>query len=216
MTCLVKICGVTNLEDAQAAIKERADLLGFIFVAKTPRHISTEAARMIIESLPETTKTVGVFQNEEVDKVNSIASQLKLDYVQLHGQESIEYCKQVTSPIIKVLELNGDDLDREQFASECAKYSDVAEFILVDRPKKAAQTGADWLRSTVEFLKVNKSLKTPLLLAGGLNCDNIHYVIDELSPYGIDCASGVEASPGIKDHNKLKQFMTEIKGELVS
>jgi phosphoribosylanthranilate isomerase len=213
MTCLVKICGITNLADAQAAVQEGADLLGFIFVSDSPRNISPEAARLIIDSLPESTKTVGVFQNEELDTVNSIAKQLKLNYVQLHSEEELEYCDAVMSPIIQVLKLYQHS-DFKKFANQCELYSDVAEIILVDRPKEL-KTDKDWLENTVAFLKTGNICKN-LILAGGLNCDNVRSVIDELAPYGIDCASGVESSPGVKDHHKLKQFMTAIKGELVS
>jgi phosphoribosylanthranilate isomerase len=213
MTCLVKICGITNLEDAQAAIKEGADWLGFVFVEESPRSITPAAAHLIIESLPDTTKTVGVFQNEKLKTVNEIANQLNLNYVQLHSEEELEYCDAIERPIIQVLKLYQHS-NFEQFASQCKLYSNVAEFILVDRPKELKMY-ADWLKLTVAFLKTGKIWQN-LILAGGLNCDNIRYVIDELSPYGIDCASGVEASPGVKDHKKLKQFMSEIKGELVS
>jgi phosphoribosylanthranilate isomerase len=216
MTCLVKICGITNPEDAQAAIHAGADLLGFIFVETSARYICPKAANRIIETLPQSTKTVGVFQNEELSEVNDITMQLKLDYVQLHGHEDLEYCDQVNAPIIKVISLDCEDSSFEQFKTNCDIYSDDVEFILVDRPKSSPQPGEQWLQSAVAFLKTQNIYRPPLMFAGGLNCNNIRYVIDELSPFGIDCASGVESSPGVKDHDKLKRFVEAIKGELVS
>ncbi|MDR3613409.1 MAG: phosphoribosylanthranilate isomerase [Candidatus Obscuribacterales bacterium] len=216
MTCLVKICGITNLADAQAAIHAGADLLGFIFVETSPRHISPRAANQIIETLPQSTKTVGVFQNEVLGVVNDVAMQLRLDYVQLHGHEQLDYCDQVSAPIVKVLSLDCDDSSFEQFKINCDIYSEDVEFILVDRPKSALEPAEQWLQSAVKFLKTQNMHRPPLMFAGGLNCDNIRYVMDELSPFGIDCASGIESSPGVKDHDKLKRFVEAIKGERVT
>lgn len=216
MTCLVKICGITNLGDAQAAIAERADMLGFIFVAASPRSITLEDAKSLIKKLPRTVKLVGVFQNEDAQIVNETALLLQLDYVQLHGKESVEYCSKINTPIIKVLELDGEDSCFEEFADNCAKYGSVAEIILVDRPKTAIKSGSDWLEATVKFLESTKNSQLPLMVAGGLNSENIRYVIDRVTPFGVDCASGTETSPGFKDHLKLKRFMTAVKGELVS
>ena len=206
----VKICGITNLEDAQLSAKFGADALGFNFYAKSPRYITPENAREIIEQLPPKVLKVGVFVNESLDKIVEIAETAKLDALQLHGEETPEFARQLKSKtnleIIKAFRVS------PEFKPEDVLQYEV-DAILLDAysPKEHGGTGEtfDW-----EIAKKVQEIFPKMYLAGGLNDINIVRVIDDVEPFAVDACSGVELEKGLKDEIKLINFVTKGKTDL--
>jgi phosphoribosylanthranilate isomerase len=201
VTVRIKICGITNKEDALAAAHLGADALGFVF-APSPRKISAESAREIIKVLPPFVKTVGVFVDEDPERVSSVAARCGLDILQLHGSESVEYCSSFDSRVIKAVRLQSRDE-----LKNLSKYANVVDALLLDTyvPNKLGGTGIpfDW-KLAVEAGRYGR-----IILAGGLNPENVAAAISMVKPYAVDASSGLEKSPGVKDHEKMTQFMRE-------
>jgi phosphoribosylanthranilate isomerase len=199
----VKICGITNLEDAQLSVKFGADALGFNFYKKSPRFIEAEKVREIVEKLPRKVLKVGVFVNESLENVAKIAETAKLDAIQLHGEETPEFCRQVKEKtnleIIKAFRVSPD------FTPEDVLKYDV-DAILLDayNPKEHGGTGEtfDW-----EIAKKVQELFPKMYLAGGLKHENISRLIDRIKPFYIDVCSGIESEKGKKDKVKLINFL---------
>lgn len=203
----VKICGITNLEDARFASGALVDYLGFIFTEKSKRYIDPEKAGAIINWV-EGPEKVGVFMNQPLDDVNLLAKFSGIDYVQLHGQETVEYCQLIEKPIIKVVHVS-ETSSREELEMKVALYSEVAEFLLFDTQNNGEYGGTgktfDW--SLLKDIAGEK----PFFLAGGLNPDNVYEAIDLVQPYAVDVNSGVEEEPGLKDFEKIERLMANLK-----
>jgi phosphoribosylanthranilate isomerase len=201
MPVRIKICGITNKEDALAAAHLGADALGFVF-APSPRKISAESAREIIKALPPFVKTVGVFVDEDPERVSSIAAMCGLDILQLHGSESVDYCSSFDRRVIKAVRLQSRDE-----LKNLSKYVSVVDALLLDTylPNKLGGTGVtfDWTLA-VEARKYGR-----IVLAGGLKPQNVAAAISMVKPYAVDASSGLERSPGVKDHEKMAQFIRE-------
>ena len=201
----VKICGITNLEDALLAADLGAQALGFIFYSKSPRSIKPEAARDIISSLPPLVLSIGVFVDEEAGVVREVAATVGLDWVQLHGQESSEYCRALKRRVIK-----GFRVQDESSLAVLPDYRDAVQALLLDtyRPGTPGGTGEtfDWelARRAQDY--------GPIILAGGLTAANISQAITVAQPAAVDVASGVEAGPGVKDPEKLRAFFAAVSG----
>jgi len=201
MTVRIKICGITNKEDALAAVRLGADALGFVF-APSPRKVSAESAREIIKALPPFVQTVGVFVDEDPERVSSLAAVCGLDILQLHGSESVDYCSSFDRRVIKAVRMQSRDE-----LKNLSKYVDVVDALLLDTylPNKSGGTGItfDW-RLAVEARRYGR-----IILAGGLNPENVAAAIGMVKPYAVDASSGLERSPGVKDHEKMAQFVRE-------
>ena len=199
----IKICGITNEEDALCAAKLGAAALGFIFYPPSGRYVSPEQARQIINILPKSLVKVGVFVNESAVEVKRIVEYCGLDFVQLHGDESPEYCSQFPiAQVIKAVELkNENDL------SHALGY-DVAA-ILVDS-RHAGLYGGTGKKANWELACRIKNKKL-LILSGGLNGENIKEAIEKIAPHALDINSGVEKSPGKKDHIKLARLFDVVR-----
>lgn len=201
----VKICGITNLEDALAAINGGADALGFNFYHRSSRFIAPAAARRIIEELPAHTLAVGVFVNERSpEDVERIATESGVGAVQLHGDESPAYCRALkTRFLIKALRA-GEDFMPEQ----ALEYETDA--ILLDAFDTHARGGTgrsfDW-----QLARRTRELVPKLFLAGGLTVENVAQAISAASPYAVDACSGLESAPGRKDPQRLRAFIKAAK-----
>lgn len=197
----VKICGITNLEDALCAAENGASALGFIFYPQSPRCIDPQKAGEIIDRLPLHLVKVGVFVNEKEQTLREIFEGCRLDMLQFHGDESPEYCGKFPSRgVIKALELKTDeDLNR-------VSDFDVAA-ILVDA-RHAGLYGGTGKTSNWEMAKM---VSKPLILSGGLNEDNVLAGLGKVMPAALDINSGVEKRPGKKDAGKIKRIMQKIK-----
>jgi len=206
MTFRIKICGITSLEDALLAADLGADALGFIFFAKSPRHVAPETARKIIAQLPPFVASVGVFVDEAATVVQELAAKVCLDWVQLHGQESPEYCRGLGRKVIK-----GFRIKDEKSLMELEPYRDAVQAFLLDTYKKGQVGGTgevfDW-QLALEAKKYGR-----IILAGGLSPDNVARAIEVAGPDAVDTASGTEAAPGKKDPAKLSAFFKAVRGK---
>lgn len=198
----IKICGITNPDDAINACTCGADALGFIFYKKSPRYVTPETAKHIIERLPRDTAVVGVFINHDIHAVKEIYAFCGLDLIQLHGDESPEYCRQFPESIlIKAFSPRSEeDLDIIK--------SYPARAVLIDA-RDAGLYGGTGKQSNWEMATRIKDMST-LILSGGLNPDNIMEAVKTVSPHAVDVNSGVEVSPGKKDPEKVKNIIEMI------
>lgn len=207
----VKICGITNIEDALLAVELGAHALGFVF-AESPRRVTPDRALDIIYELPPFVTTVGVFVNHPADDVQRIAQYCGLSAVQLHGDETIEYCRQLQIQAIKAFRMrNYTEIEEWLFkeneyeASTLLEPSKNVTAYLVDAYAKG-QYGGTGLHLNWELVRDLRSRK-PLILAGGLDPKNVALAIKVVKPYAVDVSSGVELQPGKKDKYKLREFM---------
>ncbi len=199
---LVKICGITNIDDAQVAVESGADMIGLIFYPPSPRYVTPEQARRIVESLPPALPAVGVFVNETVETVRRITRESGVRMVQLHGEESAAMCRQVPWPVIKAFRFT------EHVRPEMMADYDVTAFLVEGFHASlygGGGTQADW--SQVATLHSYGRI----ILAGGLTPDNVQEAIRIVRPYAVDVGSGVEATPGIKDPQKVQAFIRHAK-----
>jgi phosphoribosylanthranilate isomerase len=195
----IKICGITNIEDACFAAASGADAIGFIFHPPSPRYVTPETVKKIIEELPHHIITVGVFVNMDSQEVKRIMTLCSLDMVQLHGAESPAFCSQFPrSRVIKALALRGED-----DLAPLHEYPVKAMLVDAFDPQRHGGTGerADWALAA----KVKEH--HPLILAGGLSLANIQEAIKAIAPDAVDINSGVESAPGHKDHIKVKEII---------
>jgi phosphoribosylanthranilate isomerase len=200
----IKICGITNSGDALLAAELGAHALGFIFYQKSPRYVAPDKARHIVGQLPPFVATVGVFVDEDPAKVRELASLAGLDWLQLHGSESPDYCRSLGRRVIKGFRVKGDEI-----YAQIKAYQGAAQAFLLDTYKPGTPGGTgetfDWELAR----QVNKC--GPIILAGGLTPDNVAQAIHIAQPAAVDVASGVEAAPGKKDPEKLRAFFEAIK-----
>jgi len=201
----IKICGITNLEDALLAADLSADALGFIFYPPSPRSIAPDAARAIIAQLPPFVSTVGVFVDEAADIVKKLAATVGLNWLQLQGKEPPEYCRALDRRVIKVFRVQD-----EKSLADLAAYQGAAQAFLLDTYKKGQVGGTGETFNWDLALEAKKY--GPIILAGGLTAENVAQAISVAQPAAVDVASGVEAAPGKKDPVKLQAFFAAIKG----
>lgn len=202
MRTRVKICGITRIEDALAAVDAGADALGFVFYSKSPRAVSVADAASIISRLPAFVTSVALFVDAEPELIERVIEEAQVDLLQFHGNESAQQCSQFGRPYIKALRMKPDlDLNQQMLA-----YAD-ARGVLLDAytPGIPGGTGEqfDWSRIPAELAK-------EITLAGGLDSSNIAAAIEQVRPYAVDVSGGVELSKGIKDAKKLEQFIAEV------
>lgn len=202
----VKICGITNPDDAAAAVEAGADALGFICYRKSPRYVEAEEIKRIVAGLPPFVLTVGVFVNEESKAVRDVMDACGLAIAQLHGDETAGYCETLGRPVLRALRLQN-----RSSLLQLAEYrgrAGVRGFV-VDAFSKEMYGGTgqvvDW------ELAAEVARAAPIVLAGGLVAENVEEAIRKVRPYGVDVSSGVEGSPGRKDHRKLAAFVRAAK-----
>ncbi len=200
---MVKICGITRQQDAEAAVDHGASAIGFIFWPGSPRFIDPYRARRIAKALPPFISTVGVFVNQPREYINGVASLVPLSVVQLHGDESPAFAAQLSRPVMKAI-------TRREHASEWPRQ--VTLLVDVHDPVKRGGTGhvVDWT------MAAGVARDRHVVLAGGLTPDNVADAVAAVQPWGIDVSSGVESSPGIKDERRMAALFAAINGSRVS
>ena len=203
LTVRIKICGMTNTGDAVAAAELGADAVGFVF-APSPRQVSAEKAREIIMALPPFIQTVGVFVDEDPEKVSSVAAFCHLGLLQFHGKESAAYCRRFGQRVIKAVRVQHQDR-----LEGCSEYSSVVSALLLDTYVSGRSGGTgltfDW-NLALEAKRYGR-----IILAGGLNPDNVAAAISAVKPYAVDASSGLEKEPGVKDHEKMARFIQTVR-----
>ena len=199
----IKICGITNLNDALDAVRLGADALGFVFYPGSKRYIEPVKAKEIADSLPPFVKKVGVFSNEKADVVREVSGIVNLDLLQIHGDETPAYCDSLDSPYIKAFRLKDANT-----LGEVNQYN--TNYILFDTYSSDEYGGTgrafDW-----DILKNHPFENKYVILSGGLNPGNIKEAVNLLQPYAVDVSSGVEESPGKKDIGKIKKFIEAVR-----
>ena len=209
-----KICGITSIEDALNVCNAGVDALGLVFYAKSPRNVSSMQAAKICSALPPFVTTVGLFLDATEDFVSKVLETVPLDLLQFHGSESPEYCTSFNRPYIKAVGMkeflqseNQEDIEAS-FKKYTSQYPQAQGFLVDSHGTgKAGGTG-----ETFNWKKVPKNLDKPIILAGGLCAENISEAIQTAdSIYGVDLSSGVESAPGIKDKQKIKTLMKNIR-----
>ena len=198
-----KICGITRIDDALAAIDAGVDAIGFVFYAKSPRAVNAAQARAIIAALPPFVTTVGLFVNASACELNETLDAVPLDLLQFHGDETPEQCEGYHRPYIKALRVKaGDDI-----AAACAAYA-CASGILLDTYVEGVPGGTG---QAIDWSLIPQGLSKPIILAGGLSVHNVAQAIAQVQPYAVDVSGGVEMSKGIKDHDKIRAFMQAVR-----
>ena len=202
----IKICGITNLEDALAAIHYGADALGFVFYPPSPRNISIEKASDIIKQLPPFVTSVALFVDEKPIQIKKVIDLVKIDLLQFHGNEDEEFCQQFSRPYIKAIRMK-DDMDLRQ---SIVAFSS-AKALLLDTYVKGIPGGTG---ESFNWEQVLKQKNKAIILAGGLNAENISLAIKTVQPFAVDVSGGVEKegleNKGIKDHTKIKHFIQAV------
>ncbi len=197
----VKICGITSAEDASAAVKAGADALGFVFVPGTPRLVHPEAAERIVAGLPPFVTAVGVFVDQPLEEVLRIASRCNLQAVQLHGDEPEDYSRRIPLKVIKAVRVR-DAWDLRPVSTYPAHAFLLDAFV----EGQAGGTG-----TTISWdLAFQVKDRAPIILSGGLRPETVGLAVRRVRPYGVDVSSGVEACPGRKDHQKVREFIAAV------
>jgi len=201
-----KICGITRIEDALAAVEAGADAIGLVFYAKSPRAVNVQQARAIIAALPPFVTTVGLFVNASRCELGEILDAVSLDLLQFHGDETPAECEGYHRPYIKALRVKaGDDI-----AAACKAYSG-ASGILLDTYVEGVPGGTG---EAFDWSLVPQGLSKPIILAGGLSAENVAEAIARVRPYAVDVSGGVEQSKGVKDHAKIRAFIQAVRSSM--
>ena len=202
MRVRVKICGITRVEDALIAVENGADAIGLVFYAPSPRHVSIAQAIEIVNKIPAFITVVGLFVNAEASFIREVTSQVNLDLLQFHGDETPEECARYQMPFIKAIRVkSGTNL------VQCAKDFSASRALLLDTYTEGVAGGTGHV---FDWNLIPAGLEKPVILAGGLNPQNVAQAIAEVKPYAVDVSGGVEKSKGVKDAAKIAAFMQQV------
>ena len=203
MTTAVKICGITRADDARTGARLGAHALGFVFYAKSPRHVTPARAAEIVRALPPFVTAVGLFVNAGPREVERVLEQVPLDLLQFHGEETPEFCGQFRVPYVKAVRVRAG-LDLLQYA----QHYRAARGLLLDAYIEGAHGGTG---TAFDWTLIPRELPLPVILSGGLNPENVAEAVRRIRPWAVDVSSGVEASPGVKDPRSIAAFMKEVR-----
>jgi phosphoribosylanthranilate isomerase len=197
---IVKVCGITRPEDALAAVAAGATAIGFIFWPGSPRQVTADQARRVTRELPAFVTSVGVFVNQPLEEIEAAVRTAGLSAVQLHGDEDRGFASRLSRPVIKAVSQRLEE----------ARDWPAAVTLLVDAhdPQRRGGTGqkADWTAAA------GLARERRIVLAGGLTSENVSKAVQQVRPFGVDVSSGVESSPGIKDHGRIRAFFQALQG----
>ena len=205
MRVRVKICGITRIEDAMCAVEQGVDAIGLVFYEPSPRNVNINQAYEIANSVPAFVSVVGLFVNAEPGFIHEVISKVKIDLLQFHGDETPEQCASYNLPFMKAIRVKSDTN-----LVQCAKDFSAAKALLLDAYHENAVGGTG---QVFDWNLIPKQLTKPIILAGGLNPENIRQAIERVSPYAVDVSGGVEASKGIKDAAKIAAFMHQVSSK---
>ena len=204
MQSRVKICGITSIEDGVQAARSGADAIGLVFYPPSPRAVNVEQAQRIVEALPPFVTTVGLFVDADQRQVEQVVEATGIDLLQFHGKEAPEQCARFSRPWMKAIRMK-PEVDLLQ---EAERYAG-ASALLVDayRPGVPGGTG-----ETFDWQRIPATLEKPLVLAGGLDPQNVAAAVAQVKPWAVDVSGGVEQRKGIKSHSKVAQFIENARG----
>nr|WP_095197644.1 phosphoribosylanthranilate isomerase [Legionella waltersii] len=198
------MCGMTQIQDVEYALELGVDALGFIFYSNSSRNISIEKAKKLTQNIPAFVDVVAVLVNSEKEFIHRLVNELSIQYLQFHGDEDVQFCNQFNKPYIKAIR----PLSAEQIQQSALEFSQ-ASAILLDTPSQQARGGTG---ETFDWQIIPKEVNKAYILAGGLNENNVVDAVKLCRPHAVDVCSGVEISPGIKDHQKMSRFVKALWG----
>ena len=200
----VKVCGITRIEDAKAAVDAGADAIGLVFYEPSPRYVRIEQAKAIAASVPAFVSVVALFVNAEPEYVQEVLNNVRIDLLQFHGDEENDFCGQFQRPFIKAQRVR----QASDVVASSLRFPDALG-ILLDSYKPGVPGGTG---ETFDWSLIPESQTKPLILAGGLTPDNVASAIEQVQPFAVDVSGGVEQSKGIKDPVKIDAFLSEVYG----
>lgn len=198
----VKVCGITRVEDALAAVEAGADAIGLVFYEPSPRYVRINQAKEIAESVPAFVTVVALFVNAESEYVQEVLNNVRIDLIQFHGDEENDFCSQFQRPFIKAQRVR----QATDVVASSLRFPDALA-ILLDSYKPGVPGGTG---ETFDWSMIPANQTKPLILAGGLAPDNIAHAIEQVQPFAVDVSGGVEQSKGIKDPAKIDAFLSEV------
>lgn len=199
----IKFCGITRVEDADLAVRFGADAVGLVFAPDSPRFIGIEQAGMIRRRLPATVRAVALFRNAEARQVREIVERVKPDVLQFHGEESAAFCAEFGLPYWRAVPMG-----EAQDLADWVRRFDGAAALLLDSHVRGQRGG---LGKAFDWRAIPASVGKPLVLAGGLNPDNVGEAVRRARPHVVDVSSGIESAPGIKDRDKMQRFIEQVR-----
>ena len=200
----VKVCGITRVEDAKAAVDAGADAIGLVFYEPSPRFVRIKQAREIAASVPAFVSVVALFVNADAEYVQDVLNSVRIDLLQFHGDEENDFCSQFQRPFIKAQRVR----ETSDVVASCVRFPDALA-ILLDSYKPGVPGGTG---ESFDWSLIPKSQTKPLILAGGLTPENVAPAIKQVQPFAVDVSGGVEQSKGIKDPAKIDAFLSEVYG----
>ena len=203
MSIFIKICGITNLKDAKVSLREGADAIGFIQSKKSERFVSSETLRIIKKGIGINFLTIPVFVNPSSDEVVNFLNIFPNSILQFHGDEEEEFCKSFNKRYIKAINVS----NQEDLMNDLKRYKDSYAYLL-DSGDSQNRGGTG---KTFDWKLIPKLLSNKIIVAGGLDLNNINVLLDTIIPFGVDVSSGVESKKGVKDHSKLDKFIKLVK-----
>ena len=203
MSIFIKICGITNLEDAKFSITDGADAIGFIQSKNSERFVSLETLNVIKDAIGIDFLTIPVFVNPSTEEVINFLSIFPNSILQFHGDEEEEFCKAFNKPYIKAINVS----KQEDLINDLNRYKDSFAYLL-DSGDSQNRGGTG---ETFDWKLIPKDLSNKIIVAGGLDSNNIEVLLSEVSPFGVDVSSGVESKIGVKDHSKIDNFIKLVK-----
>ena len=198
----IKICGITSAIDAQQAVDAGADAIGLVFYESSPRAVDVEQAKSIVAKLPPFISVVALFVNPEVKVVQQVLNEVRIDLLQFHGDEENDFCSQFQRPFIKAIRVR----QAQDVVASCLRFTNALA-ILLDSYKPGVPGGTG---ETFDWSMIPKNHIKPLILAGGLTPENVADAVIDIQPFAVDVSGGVEKAKGIKDHEKINEFISEV------
>ena len=198
----IKICGITRPEDANAVVDAGADAIGLVFYPPSPRAVSIEQAQNVVADVPAFVTVTALFVNPTVEQVQSVLDSVRIDLIQFHGDEDDDFCRQFGHPYIKALRVR----QASDVVALCLRFPSALA-VLLDSYKPGVPGGTG---ETFDWSLVPATPPKPIILAGGLDPENVNHAIDVVHPFALDVSGGVESAKGIKDHGKITAFVNEV------
>ena len=198
----IKICGITRAEDADAAVEAGADALGLVFYPPSPRAVNVGQAVDAVGNVPAFVSVTALFVNPTVEEVQRVLDSVRIDLIQFHGDEDDDFCRQFKRPYIKALRVR----QASDVVASCLRFPGALA-ILLDSYKPGVPGGTG---ETFDWSLIPETPPKPIILAGGLEPENVASAITQIRPFAVDISGGVEASKGIKDHSKIEEFVNEV------
>lgn len=198
----IKICGITRAEDANAIVDVGVDAIGLVFYPPSPRAVSIQQAQKVVADVPAFVTVTALFVNPTVEQVQSVLDSVRIDLIQFHGDEDDDFCRQFGHPYIKALRVR----QASDLVALCLRFPSALA-VLLDSYKPGVPGGTG---ETFDWSLVPATPPKPIILAGGLDPENVNHAIDVVHPFALDVSGGVESAKGIKDHGKITAFVNEV------